>query len=371
MIELENPWGKKEEWPWDWRNEKLTDEMRLEIVVDFPEYARRASHSWTDMASEGFIAYCKVAEDYFNNAASKGSPSLKADLSDIAREASRVVGLFRSWVGVQRYGDTVVCGDPYYDWMKPCSIDQLDTLWNAVLERLSICMGLGGERGKHPTTTGTEAEPLSDTPQNTGEGEERQKPEEDQSESPLPETAKENVFRNVGDYWTLTFGGETTTIRHSKGMDYLRLLMKRKGKVFTTGEFLSLYVDKDVTLAGGDEILSKEAKEDYGRRLEEICSELETAKDNNDNGQQVRLEKESDDLKAQLLKAAGFAGHGKKLNPEHEKYRISIGTEIVRTIKRIEKKLPKLAGHLTDSIPSPHSGTSLSYRPTKPIEWTT
>jgi competence protein ComGC len=24
MIEIENPWGKKEEWPWDWRGKKLT-----------------------------------------------------------------------------------------------------------------------------------------------------------------------------------------------------------------------------------------------------------------------------------------------------------------------------------------------------------
>lgn len=156
MVELEDSDGKKEEWPWDWRrNEKPTDEMRLEIIKHFPEYARRASYAGEDVASEGFLAYCEVAKNHFNDAASKGLPSLKEELSDIAREATRVVSLFRSWVGVQRYGDTV-CDDPYYDCMKPCSIDQLDTLWNAILERLNICMDMGGERGEdEPSAGGT------------------------------------------------------------------------------------------------------------------------------------------------------------------------------------------------------------------------
>lgn len=175
MAEGDDDYGNKVGWPWDWRNkeltdETLTDEIRLEIVRDIPEYAFRAAPRPRYEASEGFLAYCKVAEDYFERAVIKAPPSLEAELSEIAREASRVLNLFHEWVGLCRLEAYVPnAEEPYLKLEPPFSFPRLRDRWNAVVERLNVCMGRGWEKKKQPTSTGTEAEPLSDTPQNGGE----------------------------------------------------------------------------------------------------------------------------------------------------------------------------------------------------------
>lgn len=179
----------------------------------------------------------------------------------------------------------------------------------------------------------------------------------------------ENVFMKDGASWVVKFRGEPRHIDDSAGMPYIKLLLSRKGEAFSTGKFLSAYNETSVTLAGGDKELSKEAIGKCRERLKDIDREADEAKKDNDFAAQKRLEDEKVDIKTELLKAAGFAGRGKQLNPEHSKYRLKIGHAITRAIKKIREHLPKLADHLADSI-SPYSSTSLSYRPKEPIEWT-
>ena len=40
-----------------------------------------------------------------------------------------------------------------------------------------------------------------------------------------------HVFRQDGDYWTISFGGHTVRLRHSNGLGYLALLLRRPGVV--------------------------------------------------------------------------------------------------------------------------------------------
>lgn len=191
----------------------------------------------------------------------------------------------------------------------------------------------------------------------------------EQKTKPVKEPQAENVFKKPGDFWTVRFQGETKHISDCAGFPYIRLLLSQQGKTFTTAEFLSLYNDKPVTLASGDNQLDDEGKENYKKSLADIEYHLQEAKNNNDFGTQEKLEKEKADIMATLTKAAGFGKHGKKLNSEFDKYRLSTGNAIVRAIDKIEKHIPVLAEHLRDAIPNPHSGTSLSYRPSKQINW--
>ena len=192
-----------------------------------------------------------------------------------------------------------------------------------------------------------------------------------QKSKPAEEPSEEakNVFKKDEDFWQVRFQGETKHISDCAGFPYIRLLLSQQGKTFTTAEFLSLYNDKPVTLASGDNQLDDEGKENYKKSLADIECRLQEAKNNNDFGTQEKLEKEKADIMATLTKAAGFGKHGKKLNSEFDKYRLSAGNAIVRAIDKIEKHIPVLAEHLRDAIPNPHSGTSLSYRPSKQINW--
>lgn len=183
------------------------------------------------------------------------------------------------------------------------------------------------------------------------------------------EPQAENVFQKTGDFWTVRYGGNTKHIAGDAGIQYIHFLIFKSGETFTTGKFLSEYNEKLIALACGDKILDTEAKKNYKERLKDIDIELENTKSNNDFAKQERLEDEKADITAELLKAAGFARHGKKLNPEYSKYRLSIGNAINRAIKKIDKHLPELAIHLRDSIPQLYSSTSLSYRPPEPIDW--
>ncbi|MBN1972544.1 MAG: hypothetical protein JW787_02825 [Sedimentisphaerales bacterium] len=178
------------------------------------------------------------------------------------------------------------------------------------------------------------------------------------------------IFKKTGDFWTVRFGRETKHIENDAGMPYLNILLSRAGENFTTGKFLSEFREKLVVLSDGDETLDKEAKKNYGIELKEINADLEKAISNNDYAEQKTLEENKRKITDELLNATGFAGHGKKLNTEYNNYRLSIGNAIKRAIKKINEHLPELANHLRESIPKPYSSTSLSYRPSEPIDWT-
>jgi len=190
------------------------------------------------------------------------------------------------------------------------------------------------------------------------------------SEISFPREVKDtNVFKKINDVWTVTFQGCTKYIPDYAGFSYIKLLLSHQGKAFTTTEFLSLYNEKPLAFVNGDKQLDKKAKEDYQKRLEEIDSQLGIVIKNGDIGTQEKLEEEKQVLITELINATGFGNRSKKLSPEFEKYRLSTGQAIVRTMKKIESYIPELAQHLRDAINNPYSGTSLSYHPAKPIDW--
>lgn len=178
-----------------------------------------------------------------------------------------------------------------------------------------------------------------------------------------------NVFKKAGDVWMVRFQGRTKHIPDSVGLAYIRLLLSEQGRTFTTGEFLSLYNGNPVNLAGADKRLDEEAMKNYKNKLNDIENLLLGAKKNNDPAEQERLEDKKASIIAELARAVGFGKRSKKLNPEFDKYRLSIGNAIVRGIDKIAEHLPDLEKHLKKAISSPHSGISLSYRPSEPINW--
>jgi hypothetical protein len=51
-----------------------------------------------------------------------------------------------------------------------------------------------------------------------------------QSFPPKPETESVNIFRCVGDYWTIVYRGRVLRLKTSKGMHYVAQLLERPGE---------------------------------------------------------------------------------------------------------------------------------------------
>jgi hypothetical protein len=107
-------------------------------------------------------------------------------------------------------------------------------------------------------------------------------------------------------------------------------------------------------------LLDDRAKEDYGRRLQELEEELEEARKWGDPERAARLELELDLLRQELARAVGLRGRDRSFSSPVERARISVTKAIRTAIRLIGKHCPDLAAHLDASI---QTGRFCSYAP--------
>ena len=116
--------------------------------------------------------------------------------------------------------------------------------------------------------------------------------------------SKSYLFRKDGDYWAVAFEGKQSTVKHSKGMEYLARLLANPFKDISVFDFMpfesvrpgvrphkgiseSELEQEGLSISGfGDAgpILDDEAKKQYKDRLYIIEVELKRADDDNDPG---------------------------------------------------------------------------------------
>ncbi|MGH9168904.1 MAG: hypothetical protein ACRD02_13865, partial [Acidimicrobiia bacterium] len=129
-------------------------------------------------------------------------------------------------------------------------------------------------------------------------------------------------FRREGEYWSIGFEGRAFRLRDTKGLHYLAHLLAVPGRevhaldLLSAGEGLDLRppgVDRtgeDGLVAGrpdgGDEILDRQARESYRRRLAELEEEIEEARSWADPERAARAEEERDALVHELASAMGL-----------------------------------------------------------------
>ena len=140
----------------------------------------------------------------------------------------------------------------------------------------------------------------------------------------VPENSPKAIFHKEGDYWTLSFGGKISRLKHSRGLDYIAYLLHDGGSELNAVE-LSDLVDRawsgpveneiaDSSQSGltvrsdlGDtgEVLDEQAKEDYRRRLRELHEELEETERFSNENRQVRILAEINAIITELKAAVG------------------------------------------------------------------
>ena len=120
-----------------------------------------------------------------------------------------------------------------------------------------------------------------------------------------------NVFQKAGQFWTISYEGQTFRLKDSKGLQYLafllahpgeefhaqRLLGEVEGKTLGQGEAARMterqFLDDGLNVSSlGDAgpLLDDQARKEYKQRLDDLAAELEEAREFNDYERAERVE---------------------------------------------------------------------------------
>jgi len=186
-----------------------------------------------------------------------------------------------------------------------------------------------------------------------------------------------NVFRREGEYWSITFEGETLRLKDSKGLHYLAQLLANPGREFLALELVTagrapngsanvpaLRGDTGYTVrrdpGGSGELLDAPAREAYRRRLQELESEIDEGEERADRERAARARDERDLLARELTVAMGLGGRARKAPSDAERARVNVTKAIKAALARIRDQRPALWRHLANTI---RTGTFCSYAP--------
>ena len=182
-----------------------------------------------------------------------------------------------------------------------------------------------------------------------------------------------NVFRQEGDYWSLSFEGHTVALRDLKGLHYLARLLANSGREFHVLDLVAVGVastvnppgmsDPELTSFGfGDSgvLLDAQAKNAYRRRLAEIDEDLEDARQLGDTGRVSQALAERDFLIRELSRAVGLGGSTRRAGSASERARVSVTRAVRHAMSRIGQHHPRLREHLDRAI---RTGTYCVYLP--------
>jgi predicted ATPase len=179
---------------------------------------------------------------------------------------------------------------------------------------------------------------------------------------PPPVVPRTGSLRREGDVWEIGFAGNTTRLRHTKGVDDLATLLARPDAEV---HCLELMGGAD---PGGDAgpALDARARAAYQARIRELQETLDEAQRANDLGRAERAEAELDALVSQLEGAFGLGGRARATGSAAERARSAVTWRLRSVLKRIDALHPELGRHLQRAV---ETGVWCRYRPETPVRW--
>jgi hypothetical protein len=203
------------------------------------------------------------------------------------------------------------------------------------------------------------------------------------------EVPANRIFLN-GDFWTVTFGGQTRQLKNTKGMQLIALLIRNQGRschvlqleqdlnpapslTATQGYLAGMTEDQldelnlSISLgATGFEIFDAQAIASIRVTLNRLKDRIKDAKELGKVKTQAKLEEERDRILHELNAGLGMAGQPRKSDDAMEKSRKRVQLAIASEIERLNATFPDFAKHLKWLT----TGTECSYQPHPPHDWT-
>ena len=212
-----------------------------------------------------------------------------------------------------------------------------------------------------------------------------------QEASQPPPEARDAVFRQEGDYWTLAYQGSVCRLKDLKGLHYLAFLLARPGEAChvvalvtavdhpqvppATPASHALSADQLATqnlrvdgLGDAGTVLDPQAKAAYKRRLDELQADVAEAQRWHDLARATTAQAEIEFLTAELAAAVGLGGRDRRIASSAERARLMVTKAIRAALHKLRDNHPALGHHLATSITT---GTFCTYTPdpTAPLSW--
>ena len=190
----------------------------------------------------------------------------------------------------------------------------------------------------------------------------------EEAAQPSAPPSREARFVLEGDFWSITYDGQTLRLKDSKGLQYLAALIAREKEEIHSAELASGGGSGEPPQGRGDvgEILDAQARSEYRERLRDLEGELEEATRWNDAGRAARMTEEIEFLKGELSAAVGLGGRSRRAGNTGERARKAVASRIHDAIAKIRSDNPALALHFSNSI---RLGTFCCYTPERKVAW--
>jgi tetratricopeptide (TPR) repeat protein len=197
------------------------------------------------------------------------------------------------------------------------------------------------------------------------------------------------IFASTGEFWSITYGGATFSLRDVKGLTYIQRLLQHPGEEFHSLDLLhgpenisaSADLDNEVVAqlrertdvsvrAMGDagELLDQEAKVAYKRRMTELREQLEDLRERGNHERSREVGEEIKFLEREIVRAVGLGGRDRRAGSDAERARLNVTRAVKAALQRIAQHHAPLAQLLDSSI---RTGLFCAYIPDRqnPVNW--
>jgi len=161
-----------------------------------------------------------------------------------------------------------------------------------------------------------------------------------------------------GEYWVVGFAGREIRLRDRKGVGYLAALLEHPHQELSALQLAS--GDEAAPADDAGEMLDAEASRAYRRRIEELRAEIDEAERWNDPERAERGSAELEFVAAELSRAVGLGGRGRRAASQAERARVSVTRALRSAIAAMAEQHEQLGAHLDGAI---RTGTYCRYAP--------
>lgn len=224
---------------------------------------------------------------------------------------------------------------------------------------LAGCLGRTGEAARHLEAAAATAERIGALPWLAAARAAR-------ADAASPESGDEwRICRDAQD-WRLDAGPESVRLRDTRGVRYLRALLRSPRQEIAALDLVS--GGTGLAEPADEPVLDASARAAYRQRLRCLDAELDAADRAGDAERGARAQAERDAVAAGLRRATGLGGRPRGHSSEAERARVNATRALWSTVARVESAAPLAGAHLRASL---RSGRYFRYQPAPggPARW--
>jgi hypothetical protein len=183
-------------------------------------------------------------------------------------------------------------------------------------------------------------------------------PEAEDAARPVPAATATFEIRRNGDFYEVSYAGETATLRQSKGLDMLAMLVARPD---TEVHVLDLIGGSAVQgQSDASPALDAKARSEYESRLSDLREEIEEAESFGDAARADAAREEIDFISRELSRAFGLGGRARRPGGDAERARVNVRRRLKDAISRVGEQSERTGRYLENTI---KTGTYCRYSP--------